>query len=1038
MAISAIATRSSGTSSTNNTTVTQTPGATVAVGRVLVTFVSSNSTTAVSSITDAVGNTWDFLGAYSHSGGNPRVEVWICHVKTQLSSSTTITVTFSGNVAQKAVASYEYSVGTGKLLALTTEASSQTSQVSAANGFGSSSFSSLTSKQRLYVRCCTKQANSTGTITASSNFTSWGLAVRSQNNAAAVLPRAEHRINTSTDETSNPTFNVSGNTAGLFLALEEVDAPPTVTSVAPSSGADNATQAVTITGTGFLSGATVTLWRGGTQVGTATSVSVDSSTSITCTFPALSAGKVDVLVTNTDAQDSGTSGADAYEYKVLTAVEIAMGSDLLAFFGPNASGTSWAPHAVRSGVTCSNLAQATSGNRPTVEQTDGGNDWLNFDGTNDYLQGAVMSGLPTYNGSSGKWIFACVFQRTGEGEIFQRLCDFDGHDEMLLFIGGRLQSGSAQSDANPIDTTTAHRLIVVATPSSGSSAACEMWIDGAKQANEQASGRPLLGSHFAGPHGIGARESTGGDPFMGKAGCFVWGQAASFDSTKIAALDAALEEWLDGAGGEDGAISGSALGTSAASATLRGAGALSGASSASASTSATLRGTGALSGTSAGTSTTTGDLRAYSAISGSAEGTSSATGTLRGSGKLAGASAGTSAAAATAKGVGALSGTAAGTSSASANATAFRFASGAAEGSSTASGTLRGAGALAGVGAGAASASATLRATAKLSGSSAGAATTTATLRGAGALAGTSPGSSTATADLRGEGKLAGASAGAATVTGALRATGALGGTSAGSSSASATLKGSGQLSGASDGASTAAASLKGAGALRGVAAGTSTAIAHSGAPGSMRGSAAGSSTASGRLKGAARLSGAAAGFALAAGVLLGVGALSGTSSGTSSSVGVLRGAGALAGWASGASTATGALTGTGALRGSAGGAATTTAFLRGAGRLSGTSAGVATAIGSLEGTLAPGAITGTAHGTSTAIGRLTGLGALAGAAAGTSSALGTLVAIDTIRLPDGPSTLHVQTNDAVLLVFRDDAVLVVLPNDATLRTRGT
>ena len=59
-------------------------------------------------------------------------------------------------------------------------------------------------------------------------------------------------------------------------------------------------RAVTITGTGFLAGATVSL--GGTA---ATGVTVVSSTSITATTAAHAAGAVNVVVTNTDSQ-SGT------------------------------------------------------------------------------------------------------------------------------------------------------------------------------------------------------------------------------------------------------------------------------------------------------------------------------------------------------------------------------------------------------------------------------------------------------------------------------------------------------------------------------------------------------------------------------------------------------------------------------------------------------------------------------------------------------------------------------------------------------------
>ncbi len=82
---------------------------------------------------------------------------------------------------------------------------------------------------------------------------------------------------------------------------------PTVTGIGPSSGTANGGTPVTITGTRFLSGATVKL--GGT---TATNVTVTSSSTITATTPAHAAGTVDVVVTNTDGQSGTLSGGYTY------------------------------------------------------------------------------------------------------------------------------------------------------------------------------------------------------------------------------------------------------------------------------------------------------------------------------------------------------------------------------------------------------------------------------------------------------------------------------------------------------------------------------------------------------------------------------------------------------------------------------------------------------------------------------------------------------------------------------------------------------
>ena len=92
---------------------------------------------------------------------------------------------------------------------------------------------------------------------------------------------------------------LSGSLASAFTYL----APPTVTSVSPNSGSTAGGTAVTITGTNFAAGATVTF--GGAA---ATNVAVVNSTTITATTPARSAGAVTVTVTVSGQNGSLTSG----------------------------------------------------------------------------------------------------------------------------------------------------------------------------------------------------------------------------------------------------------------------------------------------------------------------------------------------------------------------------------------------------------------------------------------------------------------------------------------------------------------------------------------------------------------------------------------------------------------------------------------------------------------------------------------------------------------------------------------------------------
>ena len=85
-------------------------------------------------------------------------------------------------------------------------------------------------------------------------------------------------------------------------------APPTLSGITPASGPTAGGTTVTLSGSGFVAGATVTF--GGTA---ASSVTVASGTSITTTTPARTAGAADVVVTNPDGQNARLAGAFSYE-----------------------------------------------------------------------------------------------------------------------------------------------------------------------------------------------------------------------------------------------------------------------------------------------------------------------------------------------------------------------------------------------------------------------------------------------------------------------------------------------------------------------------------------------------------------------------------------------------------------------------------------------------------------------------------------------------------------------------------------------------
>jgi IPT/TIG domain/Putative Ig domain/NHL repeat/Glycine rich protein len=111
---------------------------------------------------------------------------------------------------------------------------------------------------------------------------------------------------------SNGTVDVTVSTPGGSSATSSADqyayGPPSVSAVNPVTGPTTGGNAVTVTGTGFVSGATVDF---GTKAGTL--VNVQSATTLTAVAPAGSDGTVDVTV-STPAGSSATSSADKYAY----------------------------------------------------------------------------------------------------------------------------------------------------------------------------------------------------------------------------------------------------------------------------------------------------------------------------------------------------------------------------------------------------------------------------------------------------------------------------------------------------------------------------------------------------------------------------------------------------------------------------------------------------------------------------------------------------------------------------------------------------
>ena len=128
--------------------------------------------------------------------------------------------------------------------------------------------------------------------------------------------------------TSTITAAVSGVSGSATLTVTSGGggtSAPTVTTISPASGTTTGETPVTITGTGFLPGATVTL--GGIA---ANYVTVVSSTSITAITPADTAGIVNVVVMNPGAQSATLSNGFTYVNLTPTVTSISPASGTTA------------------------------------------------------------------------------------------------------------------------------------------------------------------------------------------------------------------------------------------------------------------------------------------------------------------------------------------------------------------------------------------------------------------------------------------------------------------------------------------------------------------------------------------------------------------------------------------------------------------------------------------------------------------------------------------------------------------------------------
>ena len=259
-------------------------------GDLNVVIVGWNDTAAtVQSVTDSAGNTYTLaLGPTTGTG----LSESIYYAKNIVGSNTnTVTVTFNQGATKPDVRILEYSgVATSNPLDVSTGASGN-------SNIADSGFVTTNAANELIVGA--NMVHSNTTIMAGAPFTP--RVITSSDSDVAE----DRLVNVPGSYHSWAPLNASGNWVMQVVTFQAAAAStvPFVSSVSPNSGPPAGGTAVTITGTNFAGGATVTFGSAA-----ATNVTVVNSTTITATTPAGSAGAVTVTVTVGGQSGSLASG----------------------------------------------------------------------------------------------------------------------------------------------------------------------------------------------------------------------------------------------------------------------------------------------------------------------------------------------------------------------------------------------------------------------------------------------------------------------------------------------------------------------------------------------------------------------------------------------------------------------------------------------------------------------------------------------------------------------------------------------------------
>src|SRR5439155_465192 len=185
------------------------------------------------------------------------------------------------------------------------------------------------------------------------------------------------------------------NQISNYILVTSASAPPVVLSVTPSCGTTSGGTTITISGSNFVSGATIAI--GGNA---ATNVGFGSSTTLTANTPAGTAGAKNVAVTNPSAQ-SGTL-TNGFTYVVPPSPSnngpVCSGQTLNLFANTNAASYSWSgPNSFTSTAQNPSIPNATTAAAGTYNLTVTSNGCTSAAGST----AATVNPLPNAHGVTG-------------------------------------------------------------------------------------------------------------------------------------------------------------------------------------------------------------------------------------------------------------------------------------------------------------------------------------------------------------------------------------------------------------------------------------------------------------------------------------------------------------------------------------------------------------------------------------------------------------------------------------------------------------